>query len=95
MVLEFSLPVSGWVRRLYHFYSFTIMPRVAGLICGTAAPFRYLAESIRVFPPPEDNVRLLKQTGFSDVQLLRLANGLAVAYFGRKSPRTGHKEEQK
>lgn len=88
MVLEFSLPVNGRLRRLYHLYSFIVMPLVARLVCGTAEPFRYLAESIRVFPSPEKIADLMAQSGFSDVRFLRFANGLAVAYFGRKPPLT-------
>lgn len=84
MILEFSLPVNLGLRRLYHFYSFTMMPRLANMVCGTAAPFRYLAESIRVFPPPEEIATLLARSGFLDVRFVRLTNGLAVAYFGRK-----------
>ena len=54
MVLEFSLPRHALVRRLYRFYSFKAMPFLAGLICGASGPFRYLAESISLFPPPDE-----------------------------------------
>ncbi len=84
MILEFSIPVNGSLRRLYHFYSFKVMPRIATLICGTADPFRYLAESIRVFPHPEEVAGLMIQSGFSKVRFVRFANGLAVAYLGYK-----------
>lgn len=95
MILEFSLPVNRRLRRLYHFYSFRVMPQVAKLVCGTAEPFRYLAESIRVFPSPEEIAGLMIQSGFFDVRFLRFANGLAVAYFGCKPPLTDWREEKK
>src|SRR4030042_4790020 len=44
LVLEFSLPARRGLRSLYQLYSFRVMPLVARLICGTAGPFRYLAE---------------------------------------------------
>jgi demethylmenaquinone methyltransferase / 2-methoxy-6-polyprenyl-1,4-benzoquinol methylase len=95
LILEFSLPVNDWLRRLYHLYSFAVMPRIARLICGTTLPFRYLAESIRMFMSPEEIAGLLEQTGFSDVEFVRFANGLAVACFGRKRTETVHEEEKK
>jgi demethylmenaquinone methyltransferase / 2-methoxy-6-polyprenyl-1,4-benzoquinol methylase len=94
MILEFSLPVNRKLRRLYHFYSFSVMPQVARLFCGTGEPFRYLAESIRVFPSPEEIAGLMIQRGFSNVRFLRFANGLAVAYFGHK-PLVTEREEEK
>jgi demethylmenaquinone methyltransferase/2-methoxy-6-polyprenyl-1,4-benzoquinol methylase len=85
LVLEFSLPSPGWGRALYHFYSFRIMPLVARIICGTGGPFRYLAESIRVFPPADQVAELLRSLGFSGVFFRRLSGGLAVLYSARKS----------
>ena len=84
MILEFSLPVHAWFRRLYDLYSFKVMPLGARIICGTAGPFRYLAESIRVFDPPERVVERLKSAGFSDVRFRRLTDGIAVVYLARR-----------
>jgi demethylmenaquinone methyltransferase/2-methoxy-6-polyprenyl-1,4-benzoquinol methylase len=84
LILEFSLPRRRWQRSLYHFYSFRMMPLIARLICGTSEPFRYLAESIRVFPPPERVAEMIGQTGFADVTFQRLTAGLSTLYTGRK-----------
>lgn len=84
LVLEFSLPVGRLRRLLYGFYSFKVMPLAAKLICGTGMPFRYLAESIRVFPPPEHVAGEIREAGFADVSFRRLSNGISVAYLGRK-----------
>lgn len=84
MILEFSLPVHAWLRRLYDFYSFKVMPLGARIICGTGGPFRYLAESIRVFDPPERVAERLKNAGFSDVRPQRLMDGIAVVYLARR-----------
>ncbi|MBE0557062.1 MAG: class I SAM-dependent methyltransferase, partial [Proteobacteria bacterium] len=54
------------------------------LICGTGAPFRYLAESVRVFPKPENVAAMIRGAGFSDVRFERLLDGLAVIYLGVK-----------
>ena len=83
-ILEFSVPTAAWFRRLYDIYSFHVMPGAAKLICGTEKPFVYLAESIRVFPPPERLSEMLTEVGFMTVEFRRLTNGIAVAYLARK-----------
>jgi demethylmenaquinone methyltransferase/2-methoxy-6-polyprenyl-1,4-benzoquinol methylase len=84
LVLEFSLPARRGLKSLYHFYSFRVMPLVARLVCGTAEPFRYLAESIRVFPPPGEVAELISRAGFKDVRFERLSQGLATLYTATK-----------
>jgi demethylmenaquinone methyltransferase/2-methoxy-6-polyprenyl-1,4-benzoquinol methylase len=84
LVLEFSLPARRGLRSLYHFYSFRVMPLVARLISGTDGPYRYLAESIRVFPPPAEVVGIIRRVGFQDVCFQRVSQGLATLYTARK-----------
>jgi demethylmenaquinone methyltransferase/2-methoxy-6-polyprenyl-1,4-benzoquinol methylase len=84
MVLEFSIPVNAILRALYHLYSFYWMPFAGSLICGTGASFRYLAESIRVFPGPEELSVRIRGAGFIDVRFRRLSNGIAVVHLGAR-----------
>lgn len=84
LVLEFSLPARRWLASLYHLYSFGIMPLVARVVSRASGPYRYLAESIRVFPPPEEIVEIVRRTGFADVRMERLLGGLATLYIARK-----------
>jgi demethylmenaquinone methyltransferase/2-methoxy-6-polyprenyl-1,4-benzoquinol methylase len=88
--LEFSLPRRRWQRSLYAFYSFRFMLPAACLITGTDDPFRYLAESIRVFEPPEEVAGRLRDAGFVDVAFRPLSLGLAVIYSGRKPQEVPH-----
>jgi len=83
-VLEFSLPRHALVRRFYRFYSYKAMPFLAGFICGDTEPFRYLAESISLFPPPEEVVSMIARAGFSGASFRRLTDGVAVVYLARK-----------
>ena len=89
-ILEFALPRRRWLRSLYAFYSDRIMVPGARLITGTDGPFRYLAESIRVFETPEDVARRLGRAGFIDVAFRRLSLGIAVVYSGRKPQEVVH-----
>jgi len=84
MILEFSVPRSGWIKSLYESYSFKVMPFVGKLVTDTAEPFKYLAESIRVFPAPEAVKATLEALGFKRVTFQRLTDGIAVVYLGEK-----------
>jgi demethylmenaquinone methyltransferase/2-methoxy-6-polyprenyl-1,4-benzoquinol methylase len=84
MILEFSLPENPLLRILFHFYSFHWVPLAGRLVCGTGAPFRYLAESVRVFVAPEDLAARMRRAGFEHVRFRRFMNGIAVVYLGTK-----------
>jgi demethylmenaquinone methyltransferase/2-methoxy-6-polyprenyl-1,4-benzoquinol methylase len=91
VILEFSVPVSPWVRSLYELYSFKVMPYLGRLITGQSAPFMYLAESVRTFPSPECLAATLRTVGFRHVEFKRLTDGLVAVYLGEKYER--HAEE--
>lgn len=84
VAMEFSVPRTAWFRTIYHHYSFQILPRAGKLITGAAEPFRYLAESVRVFPAPEQIQKLMTEKGFAKAAYEPLSNGLAVIYSGEK-----------
>lgn len=88
--LEFSLPRRRWQRSLYAFYSYRLMLPAARVITGTDGPFRYLAESIRVFDSPEELAGRFAAAGFADVAFRPLSVGVAVLYFGRKPQEVTH-----
>jgi len=83
--LEFSLPRRRWQRSIYAFYSFRLMLPAARLISGADGPYRYLAESIRVFDPPEELAGRLARGGFSDVAIRPVSLGIATVYSGKKT----------
>jgi demethylmenaquinone methyltransferase/2-methoxy-6-polyprenyl-1,4-benzoquinol methylase len=88
--LEFTLPRHRWERSLYTFYSFRIMLPAARLITGTDGPFRYLAESIRVFDGPWEVAGRLERAGFTDLAVRPLSLGIATIFSGRKSIEAPH-----
>jgi demethylmenaquinone methyltransferase / 2-methoxy-6-polyprenyl-1,4-benzoquinol methylase len=80
VIMEFSIPRSRWLRALYHWYSFRVMPGFGRLITGEAAPFVYLAESIQKFPPPKKVQEMIASAGFMRVTFEPLSNGLVTVY---------------
>jgi demethylmenaquinone methyltransferase/2-methoxy-6-polyprenyl-1,4-benzoquinol methylase len=82
--LEFTLPRHRWQRSLYAFYSFRVMLPAARLITGTEGPFRYLAESIRVFAEVSDIPGGLRRAGLATIAVRPLSLGIATIYSGLK-----------
>ena len=50
LVLEFSKPVLPMLASVYDTYSFSVLPALGRVVAKDADSYRYLAESIRMFP---------------------------------------------
>jgi demethylmenaquinone methyltransferase/2-methoxy-6-polyprenyl-1,4-benzoquinol methylase len=83
--LEFSRPTALLFRRLYDFYSFSVMPVLGALVASSRQAYTYLPESIRMFPSPAELTALLEKIGFRHVQYRPLTNGIAVVHRGIKN----------
>jgi demethylmenaquinone methyltransferase/2-methoxy-6-polyprenyl-1,4-benzoquinol methylase len=53
-------------------------------VAGDADSYRYLAESIRTFPPQERLAEMLRQAGFEQVRVQTLSGGIAAIHSGRR-----------
>ncbi|HEY5998380.1 MAG TPA: bifunctional demethylmenaquinone methyltransferase/2-methoxy-6-polyprenyl-1,4-benzoquinol methylase UbiE [bacterium] len=84
LCLEFSQPVNPLFRSLYDWYSFSVMPAVGRVLARSPNGYRYLSESIRMFPTPDELSAQLAAIGFRDIAYRRLSNGIAVIHTGRR-----------
>jgi len=83
--LEFSRPVAGWLRRLYDWYSFTLLPWIGTRVSGdTTGVYQYLPASIRSFPDQEILARLLREVGFQKVEYHNLSGGIVAIHVAVK-----------
>lgn len=83
--LEFSHPPNSLFCRLYDFYSFSFIPWVGALLSGDkTGTYRYLPESIRGFPEPEQLKGTLLAAGFCKVEYTLLAGGIVAIHKGIK-----------
>jgi len=82
-VLEFSRPRVVWLRALYDFYFFRILPRVGGLLAKKEA-YLYLPDSVSRFPEPEEFNDWLNEAGFTACRWHSLTFGIATLYLGEK-----------
>jgi demethylmenaquinone methyltransferase/2-methoxy-6-polyprenyl-1,4-benzoquinol methylase len=84
MCLEFSRVNAPVLDRLYDVYSFAVLPRLGEAVAGDGAAYRYLAESIRRFPPQKKFARMIAEAGFSQVKFRNLSGGIAAMHSGWK-----------
>ncbi len=84
LCLEFSRVDLPMLDRIYDAYSFTAIPAMGKVVTGDAAPYRYLVESIRQFPPPDLFSDMIARAGFSRVQHTPLSGGVVAIHSGWK-----------
>ena len=83
LVLEFSR-VWKPLGPLYDAYSFSVLPALGKLIAKDAESYRYLAESIRMFPSQEELKLMMERAGFDKVDYFNLTAGLVALHVGVK-----------
>jgi demethylmenaquinone methyltransferase/2-methoxy-6-polyprenyl-1,4-benzoquinol methylase len=84
LCLEFSRPRNLLFRWLYDAYSYSVMPAVGKLVAGSGTPYVRLAQTIRMFPLPEELSRIFRESGFDEVRFELLLNGLAAIHVAHK-----------
>lgn len=82
LVLEFSKPVLPLLGRVYDAYSFTALPALGRLVAGDADSYRYLAESIRMFPDQAALTRMMTDAGLDACRHHNLSGGIVALHRG-------------
>ncbi|MBV9990496.1 MAG: bifunctional demethylmenaquinone methyltransferase/2-methoxy-6-polyprenyl-1,4-benzoquinol methylase UbiE [Alphaproteobacteria bacterium] len=80
LCLEFSKVEAPGLDVLYDAYSLNVLPRIGQMVAGDAEAYRYLAESIRRFPPQKQFARMIEQAGLSRVTFRNLSGGIAAMH---------------
>ena len=83
-ILEFGLPTGPMVRRVYLWYFRHILPRIGRLISRHQAAYAYLPASVSAFASADEFVKILRQSGFTDVSALPLTFGVVFLYAARR-----------
>ncbi len=85
VILEFTRPSNGFVRRLYEFYAMRLMPVGARLVSGDrTGAYSYLPRSVVSFLSPENVCQQLRQVGFASVEMTQLTLGVVTVYVAGK-----------
>jgi demethylmenaquinone methyltransferase/2-methoxy-6-polyprenyl-1,4-benzoquinol methylase len=80
LCLEFSRVEAPGFDALYNSYSKNVLPRLGQLVAKDADAYRYLAESIRRFPPQAKFAKMIEKAGLSLVKVRNLTGGVAAMH---------------
>ncbi len=84
LVLEFSRPTVPGLKPLYDAYSFGVLPRIGKWVAHDEASYRYLAESIRMHPPQEQLLKMMRAAGLEGCRYHNLSGGIVALHRGYK-----------
>ncbi|XP_026191159.1 uncharacterized protein LOC34622866 [Cyclospora cayetanensis] len=84
LCLEFSAVENAVLKGLYDVYSFAALPLLGSAVAGDSGAYRYLAESIRRFPPQAELARMMQQEGFKHVSFSNMTGGVVAIHSGFK-----------
>ena len=82
--LEFSSPNSILTSQLYKKYRTRTLPWIGKLITRNKEAYKYLSESIDLFPNQEKLKYIIEKIGFSDVSYINLFDGIVTIHKGYK-----------
>jgi demethylmenaquinone methyltransferase/2-methoxy-6-polyprenyl-1,4-benzoquinol methylase len=82
LCLEFSRLQVGVAQPLYDRWSFGVLPRAGRLLAGDGESYRYLAESIRMFPDQDTLAEMMRRAGLARVAYENLSGGIVAIHSG-------------
>jgi demethylmenaquinone methyltransferase/2-methoxy-6-polyprenyl-1,4-benzoquinol methylase len=82
--LEITLPRTPIIDRLFRVYFFRLVPIIGAWISGQREAYRYLPESVAVFPPPLELRRIMESVGLRDVRYRLAMFGTVAIHWGTK-----------
>jgi demethylmenaquinone methyltransferase / 2-methoxy-6-polyprenyl-1,4-benzoquinol methylase len=82
LCLEFSAVTVPGLDTLYDFYSFNVIPTLGRAVAGDAESYRYLVESIRRFPKPQEFAGMMRAAGFARVSHQLMTGGIVALHSG-------------
>ena len=82
--LEFSKVKDDIARKLYDLWSFKIIPKLGKIITNNEDAYKYLVESIRMFPDQDKLLTMFIKSNFERVKYKNLSNGIVALHSGWK-----------
>ena len=82
--LEFSTPKSSLISSSYQIYKSKILPLLGEIVAKDKNAYKYLSESIDLFPSQEELSKNIRDCGFINVETVNLFNGIVAIHTGYK-----------
>lgn len=84
IILEFTFPQKGLMKRLYPIYFQRVLPWLGGLISGDRGAYAYLPESVFHYASAENYEEVMRRVGLENVSSQPLTGGVASVISGIK-----------
>eukprot|EP01023_Acetabularia_acetabulum_P040859 TRINITY_DN3967_c0_g1_i6.p1 TRINITY_DN3967_c0_g1~~TRINITY_DN3967_c0_g1_i6.p1 ORF type:complete len:303 (+),score=46.45 TRINITY_DN3967_c0_g1_i6:102-1010(+) len=84
LCMEFSPIETPVFKQFYDWYSFNIIPRIGQAVAGDQESYKYLVESIRMFPNKDVFAEMIAQAGFQGVKYSSFTQGIVYVHQGIK-----------
>lgn len=84
LILEFSQVTNPFWKILFSFYFRWLLPLIGRLISRHDFAYRYLPESVGLFPYGNEFMDILSSVGCENVRQIRLSGGIATIYAGER-----------
>ena len=84
IILEFTFPNKGLMRKIYPIYFQKVLPRVGGFVSGDQGAYAYLPESVSHFASVENYEEIMRKVGLENVSSQSLTGGVASVISGIK-----------
>ncbi|MFC3745841.1 demethylmenaquinone methyltransferase [Paenibacillus sp. GCM10012306] len=82
--LELSKPMTQPFKGIYYFYFKQILPLMGKLFAKRYEQYRWLPESLALFPDREQLAAIFRETGLNKVESFPLTGGIAALHIGLK-----------
>ena len=82
--LEFSNPKSSLISNSYKTYKSKILPILGDIVAKDKDAYKYLSESIDLFPTQDELTEILISSGFENIKSINLFNGIVAIHTGYK-----------
>jgi demethylmenaquinone methyltransferase/2-methoxy-6-polyprenyl-1,4-benzoquinol methylase len=84
IILEFTFPNKGLMKKIYPIYFQRVLPRVGGFVSGDRGAYAYLPESVFHFASAENYEEIMRKVGLENVSSQSLTGGVASVISGIK-----------
>jgi demethylmenaquinone methyltransferase/2-methoxy-6-polyprenyl-1,4-benzoquinol methylase len=83
--VDFVIPTSSLIQRLYMFYIFNVLPSLGRLVSSSwHRTLTYLARSIQLSAPPAETCKVLSRNGFQRTLSEKITLGVVALIGGRR-----------
>ena len=84
LVLDFGKPDNPLWHRIYYAYMKTFVPALGRMVCGDAAAYAYIVESLNHYPAQRGVAEQMRELQLVNVQIINLLGGVSSIHCAEK-----------